>query len=176
VYAHFPATRHGVAVVRAYGAGARFSRAFVARPDASTHAFFNFLAAQRWVGFRLDSLAAALVYLAGLLAVAPRGQASASAVGLPPSSAVLLAAILPWVVRPSADLAAQSTAAAPTPGSAARPAHGPPPPPRGPPPPPPPRGAPHPPPPPPPPPPLPPPTPPSPAPPPPSTTHPPSLL
>jgi ATP-binding cassette subfamily C (CFTR/MRP) protein 4 len=59
----------GIAVIRANDAVSFFQRKFQQAHDAHTRAFFAFISASRWVGFRMDFLRFIFLALASLLAV-----------------------------------------------------------------------------------------------------------
>ena len=59
----------GAATIRAYGGEDRFLNISETRIDANHRAFFWLWAANRWLAFRIDMIAAVVVFSAGMSAV-----------------------------------------------------------------------------------------------------------
>ena len=60
----------GLPTIRAYDAGARFYEAFLGALDANGAWWFCFINTSRWIGFRLDTIAAIMLTAGALLAMA----------------------------------------------------------------------------------------------------------
>ena len=60
----------GLPTIRAYGAQSRFRDDFLAQMDLNGSWWFAFIATARWVGFRLDNIAAAVLMLASIFVMA----------------------------------------------------------------------------------------------------------
>lgn len=93
----------GLATIRAYGAGPRFRAAFLAELDANGAWWFAFISTARWVGFRLDLVAAATLLLASIFAMALHDRLSTRLVGLALSYTLSLSALLQWATRQTAE-------------------------------------------------------------------------
>jgi ATP-binding cassette subfamily C (CFTR/MRP) protein 4 len=74
IYAMMSESLSGVATIRANDATDFFSKKFEHVHDAHTRAFFSFIAASRWVGFRMDSLVFLLLGLVCFLSVRKWGD------------------------------------------------------------------------------------------------------
>lgn len=60
----------GLPTIRAYDAGARFYEAFLEYLDTNGAWWFCFIVTSRWIGFRLDAIAAIMLTAGALLAMA----------------------------------------------------------------------------------------------------------
>lgn len=60
----------GLPTIRAYDAGERFYEAFLGALDANGAWWFCFINTSRWIGFRLDTIAAIMLTAGALLAMA----------------------------------------------------------------------------------------------------------
>ena len=60
----------GLPTIRAYDAGARFYEAFLEYLDKNGTWWFCFIVTSRWIGFRLDTIAAIMLTAGALLAMA----------------------------------------------------------------------------------------------------------
>ena len=67
--AHY-ALVQGLPTIRAYDAGARFYEAFLDSLDNNGAWWFCFINTSRWIGFRLDTIAAIMLTAGALLAMA----------------------------------------------------------------------------------------------------------
>jgi ATP-binding cassette subfamily C (CFTR/MRP) protein 4 len=101
----------GIAVIRANDAVSFFQRKFQLAHDAHTRAFFAFISASRWVGFRMDFLMFSFLALASYLAVLvqDRGwfQVDPTTLGLSLAMLLQLAGMFQWCVRQSAEVVNQ---------------------------------------------------------------------
>ena len=60
----------GLPTIRAYDAGGRFYEAFLEYLDRNGAWWFCFIVTSRWIGFRLDAIAAIMLTAGALLAMA----------------------------------------------------------------------------------------------------------
>ncbi|KAI8850776.1 P-loop containing nucleoside triphosphate hydrolase protein [Chytridium lagenaria] len=100
-YSNIPATLEGLSVVRAFGAESRFLERFANLQNTNTRMAICFLSAVRWLGLRLDFIAAAFSYCGG---GRPGLNLNASAVGLVLSYSLQLMGLLQWCFRQSAEV------------------------------------------------------------------------
>ena len=106
IYAEVPSTLEGLSVIRAFKAESRFEQHFTDILNRNTRVSFAFLSANRWVGFRLDLLAAtylaiivvAMVPLRHIVPLTPGN------VGLMLSYLLQSIRNLQWTVRQSAEV------------------------------------------------------------------------
>ena len=98
----------GVATIRANDSSSFFLKKFEDAHDAHTRAFFSFIAASRWVGFRMDAIMFVLMSVVSFLAVVFHGQAwfqiDPSILGLSISMLLQLAGMFQWCIRQSAEV------------------------------------------------------------------------
>ncbi|KAJ3181645.1 hypothetical protein HDU85_003589 [Gaertneriomyces sp. JEL0708] len=101
LYAHFSETLNGVTSIRAYNAQERFARQTVDYINTNNSPYFLLLAAQRWLGVRLELLGCLLVFFAAMFGVLARGSSTLSAalLGLSLSYALQVTGTLNWCVR-----------------------------------------------------------------------------
>ncbi|KAJ3321041.1 hypothetical protein HDU76_000167 [Blyttiomyces sp. JEL0837] len=104
LYANFGETLTGLPTIRAY----RESGSFILNNDKATDAnnspYYLLFTAQRWLGFRLETLGAFLVFFAATFGiVAGKGNLSPSLLGLSLSYALQVTNILNWCVRQFTD-------------------------------------------------------------------------
>ncbi|KAJ3104965.1 hypothetical protein HDU97_008713 [Phlyctochytrium planicorne] len=108
VYSTIPATLEGLSTVRAFGAETRFLERFSSLQNSNTRIAVCFLSAVRWLGLRLDLIAAAFLIVVAFLSVTIRGRPglslSGSTVGLVLSYALQLMGLLQWCFRQSAEV------------------------------------------------------------------------
>ena len=84
VFSTMSATMHGLSTIRAHGETARYLHFFEERIDRNSAAYFNWYAANRWVGVRLDSCVIAVSFSIAILSVV-----AARAGSIAPSRAAL---------------------------------------------------------------------------------------
>jgi ATP-binding cassette subfamily C (CFTR/MRP) protein 4 len=82
VYSHISTTLEGLSTIRAFSAEDRFLRLFYGYQDRNTNMFFNFIAAGRWIGFRMEMVAWAFLTIATFVSVALNQQASLAGLSL----------------------------------------------------------------------------------------------
>ncbi|KNC99091.1 uncharacterized protein SPPG_06036 [Spizellomyces punctatus DAOM BR117] len=101
LYAHFGETLHGAPSIRAYGEQARFISQTDTMINTNNAPTFLLVAAQRWLGVRLESLGAVLVFFAGLFGLLNRDNdaLSPALLGLSLSYALQVTQTLNWGVR-----------------------------------------------------------------------------
>ena len=74
------APAQGLPTIRAYGAQSRFRDDFLAQMDLNGSWWFAFIATARWVGFRLDNIAAAVLMLASIFVMALHSKVCTAAI------------------------------------------------------------------------------------------------
>jgi ATP-binding cassette, subfamily C (CFTR/MRP), member 4 len=111
IFAMLSESLGGIAVIRANDAVAYFQRKFQQAHDTHTRAFFAFISASRWVGFRMDFLMFSFLALASFLAVLvqDRGwfKVDPTILGLSLAMLLQLAGMFQWCVRQSAEVVNQ---------------------------------------------------------------------
>jgi ATP-binding cassette subfamily C (CFTR/MRP) protein 4 len=98
----------GIATIRSNESVDYFVNKFQSAHDAHTRAFFSFIAASRWVGFRMDAIMFLLMVLVSFLSVLFQQQSwfviDPSILGLSISMLLQLAGIFQWCIRQSAEV------------------------------------------------------------------------
>lgn len=111
IFAMLSESLGGIAVIRANDAVPYFQEKFRRAHDAHTRAFFAFISASRWVGFRMDFLMFFFLALACFLAVLVQAkgwfQVDPTILGLSISSLLQLAGMFQWCIRQSAEVVNQ---------------------------------------------------------------------
>lgn len=101
----------GIATIRANQSLDYFQAKFEAAHDAHTRAFFSFIAASRWVGFRMDAIMFVFLTLVVYLAVLFQDQGwfdiDPAILGLSLSMLLQLAGLFQWCIRQSAEVVNQ---------------------------------------------------------------------
>jgi ATP-binding cassette, subfamily C (CFTR/MRP), member 4 len=101
----------GIATIRANQSLDYFQQKFEAAHDAHTRAFFAFIAASRWVGFRMDAIMFVFLTLVVYLAVLFQDQGwfdiDPAILGLSLSMLLQLAGLFQWCIRQSAEVVNQ---------------------------------------------------------------------
>jgi len=111
IYAEFSSTIEGLSTLRAYRLEKRATTTFNQHIDLNGRAWFSFLMASRWLGFRLDIECAFILIVTAIAAVAIR-QNSDIDVGLLGFALVYILALsglFQWTVRQSAEVETQMT-------------------------------------------------------------------
>ena len=103
VYAQFSTTLLGLTTVRAFQAHDIFLHTFLDKLDCNARAQFALLTAQRWLGVRLDLVAAINVTVTGVFAVLWKDRWPPQAAGLALVYVMMLTALLQWTVRQRAE-------------------------------------------------------------------------
>ncbi|XP_072179889.1 ATP-binding cassette sub-family C member 9-like [Diadema setosum] len=106
IFAHFSETLGGLTTIRAFSAGGRFFKTISDLIDTNNTCSIYLLAAERWLGIRLDLLGAVIVLMAGLsslLGAAYLGMES-SLIGLAISYALMVSSALNLLVRSISEL------------------------------------------------------------------------
>lgn len=108
IFAMLSESLSGIATIRANDCLEYFFQKFQCSHDAHTRAFFSFIAASRWVGFRMDAIMFALMVLVSFLSVLFQQQAwfeiDPAILGLSISMLLQLAGIFQWCIRQSAEV------------------------------------------------------------------------
>jgi ATP-binding cassette subfamily C (CFTR/MRP) protein 4 len=98
----------GIATIRANDAIKYFKLKFEELHDGHSRAFFSFLSASRWVGFRMDSIVVMFLIVVNYLAVWAEQEGwfsvDPSILGLAISMIIYLAGIFQWCIRQSAEV------------------------------------------------------------------------
>ncbi|KAG0267214.1 hypothetical protein DFQ27_008995 [Actinomortierella ambigua] len=105
IYSHLSESLDGLSSVRAFSAGERFMQEMIRAQTDNSRAFFMYLGCARWLGFRLDFIAAVFVGITAIACVAVRDSQQAGLVGLAISYVLQLSSELQWAVRQSVEVA-----------------------------------------------------------------------
>ncbi|KAJ1925118.1 hypothetical protein IWQ60_004759 [Tieghemiomyces parasiticus] len=104
VYSTLSETLDGLGTLRAFGAGRHFSARFGAALDQNSRAYFVFIGASRWLGFRLDFMSAMFLTLAAFVTVTGRAGSNPNLVGLGLVYIIQLLGLLQWMVRQTTEV------------------------------------------------------------------------
>jgi len=108
IYAMLGEALGGIATMRSNDAMGYFRKKFEDVHNAHSRAFFSFIGASRWVGFRMDSIMFLFISVATFLAVLFNTQAwfpvDPSILGLSLSMLLQLSGLFQWAVRQSAEV------------------------------------------------------------------------
>jgi len=111
IFAMMNESLNGIATIRANDAKKYFIKKFEGVHDAHTRAFFSFIAASRWVGFRMDALAFLLMAFVCFLSVLFQTQGwfdvDPAILGLSISMLLQLCSAFQWCIRQSAEIVNQ---------------------------------------------------------------------
>lgn len=100
---HLSATLQGLSIIRAYNAEKRFYDKEVELIDCNHKCFFGFEMAARWLGWRLDFMAAGVVIATGIFILVLKNVITASLGGLVLTYALQMAGVFQWSVRSMAE-------------------------------------------------------------------------
>ena len=106
VYSTLTSMLEGATLIRSFRSQERFTREFMELQNDNTRIYFSFICSGRWLGLRLDFMAAsffALIAFLSILVYQPLGL-TASKVGLLLSYILQLVGLLQWSVRQSAEV------------------------------------------------------------------------
>eukprot|EP00756_Hemistasia_phaeocysticola_P028921 Hpha_TRINITY_DN16199_c4_g4::TRINITY_DN16199_c4_g4_i1::g.7307::m.7307/K05673/ABCC4; ATP-binding cassette, subfamily C (CFTR/MRP), member 4 len=103
-YARFTANLSGLLCIRAFGREEESKESFVGLLNANATAWYWWLLANRWVGFRLDMLATGVIVSCVGLALVLRKEVDAGMFGLATAYAMSLSGMLQYCVRQSAQV------------------------------------------------------------------------
>ncbi|KAJ3300679.1 hypothetical protein HDU76_006039, partial [Blyttiomyces sp. JEL0837] len=104
LYANFGETLTGLPTIRAYRESERFILSNDKATDANNSPYYLLLTAQRWLGLRLETLGAFLVFFAATFGIlAGKDKLSPSLLGLSLSYALQVTMILNWCIRQFTD-------------------------------------------------------------------------
>jgi ATP-binding cassette subfamily C (CFTR/MRP) protein 4 len=108
IFAMLSESLSGVATIRANDSTRYFVKKFEGAHDAHTRSFFSFIAASRWVGFRMDSIMFMLMSIVSFLSVLFQQQEwfqiDPAILGLSISMLLQLAGMFQWCIRQSAEV------------------------------------------------------------------------
>ncbi|XP_071490287.1 ATP-binding cassette sub-family C member 9-like [Diadema antillarum] len=108
IFAYFSETLGGLSTIRAYGLNNRFQMKILNKIETNNTAFIYLQTGNRWLGVRLDTIGALVVFISGISSLAAAAADPAnfgpSLVGLAITYAMSIASILNWVIRSAADL------------------------------------------------------------------------
>ncbi|XP_063952974.1 ATP-binding cassette sub-family C member 9-like [Lytechinus pictus] len=108
IFAYFSETLGGLPTIRAYSLNNRFQRNILRKIETNNTAFIYLQTGNRWLGVRLDTIGAMVVFLAGMSSLAASAISpetfGPSLVGLAITYAMSIAGLLNWVIRCAADL------------------------------------------------------------------------
>lgn len=111
IFAMLSESLGGIATIRSNGAVDFFKSKFQTAHDTHTRCFFSFIAASRWVGFRMDSLVFLFLAVVSFLSVLFNQQGwfnvDPSTLGLSISMLLQLAGLFQWCIRQSAEVVNQ---------------------------------------------------------------------
>lgn len=109
IYADFSATLEGIVTLRAYALEEKVSTLFLQQLNDNGRAWFSFLMAARWLGFRLDCESAIILAFVSLFAVWLRSTLDVGLIGFALTYTMSLSGLFQWSVRLSAEVEAQMT-------------------------------------------------------------------
>ncbi|XP_030838922.1 ATP-binding cassette sub-family C member 9 isoform X2 [Strongylocentrotus purpuratus] len=107
IFAYFSETLGGLPTIRAYSLNSRFQRNILSKIETNNTAFIYLQTGNRWLGVRLDTIGAIVVFLAGMSSLGASALDKSfgpSLVGLSITYAMSIAGLLNWVIRCAADL------------------------------------------------------------------------
>jgi ATP-binding cassette, subfamily C (CFTR/MRP), member 4 len=111
IFAMLSESLGGVATIRSNNAVDYFKTKFQTIHDTHTRCFFSFIAASRWVGFRMDSLVFLFLAIVSFLSVVFNQQGwfnvDPAILGLSLSMLLQLAGLFQWCIRQSAEVVNQ---------------------------------------------------------------------
>lgn len=110
IYADFSAALDGLSTLRAYGLEERIISSFYHQLDVNARAWYSFLMASRWLGFRLDMIVAAIVIVTVYLAAVLRNSVDVGLIGFALVYTLNLSGLFQWTVRQSAEVENHMTA------------------------------------------------------------------
>lgn len=103
VFAFFSQAMDGLETIRAFNEGDRFEHIYLDKIDANAEAFWVLTITNRWLGIRLDIVAAFILVCAAGISIYLRDQLSAGTIGLVISSCFVLTSLVNRVVREAID-------------------------------------------------------------------------
>ncbi|KAG5462637.1 MAG: hypothetical protein BJ554DRAFT_4296 [Olpidium bornovanus] len=104
VYSFLSETLDGLATVRAYDAVARFNGIFSEAVNQNTRAYYLFLGSARWLGIRIDVLAATFLSVTTFLTVTFRQSIAPNLVALSLAYVLQLIGLVQWSIRMSIEI------------------------------------------------------------------------
>lgn len=108
VFNHFSETLGGLSTIRAYGVRVEQECKNQMLIDTNTRALWTSKLGERWLSLRLESIGNCLVFLAGFLGVASRGNGTyAGFIGISLTYGMRVTGMLNWIVRSTTELSTQ---------------------------------------------------------------------
>ncbi|KAJ3320037.1 hypothetical protein HDU76_000398, partial [Blyttiomyces sp. JEL0837] len=104
IYSMFSETLTGASTIRAYGTEDRFMKENLRRVDYNHRMYFYLWCSNRWLGVRISSIAALIIFLAALSTVAARNFIGAGLAAMSLTWALTLSDVLIWTVRVHANM------------------------------------------------------------------------
>jgi ABC-type multidrug transport system fused ATPase/permease subunit len=109
IYANFSATLQGIYTLRAYALKARCKATFENYVNRNGQAWFSFLLASRWLGFRLDLETNVILLFVCFCSVLLSSQVNTGLIGFTLVYIIQLSGLFQWTVRQSAEIETQMT-------------------------------------------------------------------
>jgi len=110
IFSDFSSTLEGLVTLRAFNLRQSVTAVFLKQLDINGRAWFSFLMASRWLGYRLDMESAAILAFVALFAVWLRTQIDVGLIGFALTYTMSLSGLFQWSVRLSAEVESQMTA------------------------------------------------------------------
>lgn len=104
IYTDFTSTLDGITSLRAYKLEKRATKSFQDQINKNARAWFNFLIASRWLGFRLDFQCATILIAISIVAVILQDSIDVGLLGFALVYTMSLSGLLQWTVRQSAEV------------------------------------------------------------------------
>lgn len=99
IFAQFSESLVGAAVIRAFGAGPRFEKLLLLHLETNSRTFYTIVAANRWLGTRIETLGACVVGSAAFAAVASHQSTHLGFTGLAVTYALAITGAMNWAIR-----------------------------------------------------------------------------
>lgn len=109
IYANFSYTLSGIYTLRAYDIKHKCVKTFYQYVNNNGRAWFSFLLASRWLGYRLDLETNVIMFFVCFFAVFLSSQVNTGLIGFTLVYIIQLNALFQWVVRQSAEIETQMT-------------------------------------------------------------------
>ena len=109
IYSDFSATLDGLVTLRAYKMQRKVIKMFQNEIDDNARAYFSFVLASRWIGFRLDLQTAIILMFVTMIAVVLRDSIDVGLLGFTLVYVLALSGLFQWAVRQSAEVEVQMT-------------------------------------------------------------------
>lgn len=99
IFAQFSESLVGAAVIRAFRAGPRFEKLLLRNLETNSRTFYTIVAANRWLGTRIETLGACVVGSAAFAAVASHQSTHLGFTGLAVTYALAITGAMNWAIR-----------------------------------------------------------------------------